>query len=1195
MKKNRIFYECEFRCLIKTFRIMRITVFLLLVTFLQTFASNSYSQKTKLSLSISNTKLVDALDQIEDLSEFYFLYNEKLVDTKRPVNISVQNEKIDLILDRLFEGTDIKYTITDRKIILAPSFLSDDQKQITISGKVTDNNGQALPGVTVVIKGTSKGTVTDTDGKYSLTKVPEDASILFSFVGMATQEVAISGKTNIDVTLIDESYGIEEVVAIGYGTIKRRDVIGSVATVKSQDLVEVPTSAFSDILQGRAAGVQVNTTSGSPGAAVNVKVRGYHSISSGSNPLWIIDGMPVLANGSIGRNTGTAGQSVLATLNPNDIESVEVLKDAAATAIYGSRGSNGVILITTKTAKANDRGSIVVDVSTGISHLAKTPDQMNFVNTDEWFQIADMAVQNSEQDPTRTVDLDWILSPSRYKTRLTREEAENTNTNWFDYVLRTGTYQDINVSVKQGYKNGAIYASVGYRNDKSVSVGNDMERITSRINAEFNPLENLKWTSRLNFSFTDNYRVKSSSHRTMGLSDGTYGGFGMASRWGVPFLPVYDENDPTGYWNPGAGNFAATLDRNYILDNKKNYRGIGGTTLEYSLPWIKGLSIKGGADFDILQDNENIWTSSLISNDGISTDYTGLITYTSVNYNTYLNYNRTFGGKHNVTAVMGSESQRTKMKYTDMDGRSLVGNNQEMGSSSPATMVTMTSYTANERYIRSYFARANYKYMDRYLLGLSARRDGSSVFDEDYRWGNFYALSLGWIISDEDFFSSMSNTFSLLKLRGSFGQTGNQSIPNDRNLITINYDSDLRYGVNTVSPAGVSYSVGNKAITWETTDSYDVGIDFGLFKDRISGSLAYYMQDVTGLLLGVSTPPSAAIGSVLGNVGSLKNWGYEFNVSSTNIQNGNFSWVTDFNISFNKNEITSLTEAMEAAHGSTTYVGGGLGLYQKCDYAGIDPERGVHMIWEYDQDIYNETGDYVRTGRKIAYNYTNSRVYANNVIWKDKSSIPKYYGGFNNTFRYKGFEINAFFTFSGGNYMFNYSEKESTVAGTPNKLYKKDMLYKSWKADGTDEEKQNAKYPMVATYYSPWQTVWSSSAIDPNTGRAGWWLNADLNNPTDTSAKDRYDRENRGDAGSREGLTKYLEKGDYLRLKSVKLAYNLDTRFARKLGLQAANIYVSATNLWTLTQYKGWDPEVDDDSELLPSVKMYSIGAKFTF
>ncbi|MDD4190236.1 MAG: SusC/RagA family TonB-linked outer membrane protein [Mangrovibacterium sp.] len=1185
----------------KMIRVMKITAFFLLIALVQVSAE-TYSQAAKLNLNYRNVKLSELLDNIEKSSDYRFFYDSRAVDLSGTVSVNSQDSNLKEVLDQIL-GTDLTYEMVNSNIVVIKNakvgigeVSVPQQQSLNVSGRVTDASGSPLPGVTLIIKGTGHGTVTNTNGEYSVSNVPADGVLSFSFVGMKTQEVAIAGKNQINVTMAEETVGIDEVVAIGYGTKKKRDVIGSVASVKGDELVQTPTSSFTDILQGRAAGVQVATTSGSPGATVDVKVRGYHSINSGSNPLWVIDGMPVFGNGEVGLNDGTsAGQNILATMNPNDIESIEVLKDAAATAIYGSRGSNGVIIVTTKSGKINEKGSIQVDYSTGISHLTKSIDKFDFVNTTEWFEIADMSLAHTNV-PNRTFDVDYALPASRFPTRLTREEAEATNTNWFDYVLRTGSYQDVNVAFKQGFQKGSIYSSISYRNDKSVSVGNDMDRLSSRINASFSPIENLEWTTRLNFSYTNNYRVKSESHRTLGESDGTIGGFGEVTRSGLPWLPVYDEDDPTGYWNPGAGNFALASDRNYILDQKKNYRGLGGSSLEYHLPWVKGLSIRTGADYDIIQDNSDNWSSSLISNDGVSYARASRYTYISYNYNAYLKYNKTFGEKHSISAVLGTESQKSKVNISDMQGRNLVGSNEEMGSSSPANMSSMISYTGNERYLRSYFIRADYKFMDKYLIGLSARRDGSSVFDADFRWGNFYALSAGWILSDEDFFSGLKNTFSLLKLRGSFGQTGNEAIPNDKNLIAINYDSNLRYGVNSYSPAGVSYSVGNKSITWETTDSYDAGVDFGLFNNKVSGSLAYYMQNVSGLLLAVSTPPSAAIGSIYGNVGRIKNWGYEFNVSSVNIQEKNFSWSTDFNISYNKNKIVELTSDMEAAKGSTKFVGGRLGLWQKCDYAGIDPERGVHMIWEYDKNTYESTGKYVRTGRKIPYTDSNARLSHNQLVHSDKSIIPTFYGGLGNTLRYKGFELTAFFTFSGGNYMYNYSEKEWTIFGIGNKIFKRDMLTQSWKPEWTDEQKQHAKYPLIVYESgSPYYTKWDANAIDPNTGREGYWVNPDINNPVSPQASEKYEPANRGTADSEEGLTKYLEKADYLRLKTLSFGYNLPRSFAKKIGLQSGKIFVSGTNIWTLTGYSGFDPETDDDSEFLPSVKMFSIGANLTF
>lgn len=1195
MEKKRFFPGRRWPGMKKLVMIMKLTTFFVLLSVVA-ISADLYSQNTRFDLNVKNANIVQVFDEIERVTDFGFLFKTDQLDLDKRYTLNIKDGNIEKILDEVLDKGRFSYSFIDRTIVIRRNgFAMDQDKNLRVSGKVTDSSGAAIPGVSVSVKGTTSGTITDIDGNYVLSNVSGNATVVFSFVGMTTQEVPVAGKTTLNVVMTEETVGIEEVVAIGYGTKKKRDVIGSIATVRSEELIQVPTSSFTDVLQGRAAGVQVATTSGSPGATVNIKVRGYHSISSGSNPLWIIDGMPAFGNGSVGLNDGTsANQNILATINPNDIESVEVLKDAAATAIYGSRGSNGVILITTKSGKAKEKGSVQVDYSTGISHLAKPVEKFDFVNTKEWFQIADLSLAHTNV-PDRTFTTDYVLN-SFYKKTLTREEAEQIDTNWFDYILRTGTYHDVNLALKQGFDKGAIYSSVSYRNDKSVSVGNDMERISSRVNANYSPAKNLEWNTKLSFSYTNNYRVKSESHRTLGQSDGTIGGFGEVTRSGIPWFRVYDPDDPTGYWNPGAGNFAMASDRDYIVDQKQNFRGLGGSGLEYHIPMVKGLSVKAGVDFDVLQDNSKIWSSALISNDAISYSRANAQTYFSYNYNAYLNYNRTFGEKHSVSAVLGTESQKTKVKSSDMEGRGLVGANQEIGSSSPATMVAMTSSTGSERYLRSYFARADYKLMDRYLFGLSARRDGTSVFDPDFRWGNFYAVSAGWIISDEEFFSPLRGAVSLLKLRGSIGQTGNQDIPNDRNLITINYNSDLRYGVSTYSAAGTSYSVGNRAITWETTDSYDIGLDYGFLNNRISGSMAYYMQNVSGLLLAVSTPPSAAIGSIYGNVGRLKNWGYEFNISSVNIQRKNFTWTSDFNISCNRNKIMELTKDMEAQKGSKTFVGGRLGLWQKIDYAGVDPERGVHMLWEYDQTVYNETGEYVRTGRKIPYNYTNGRLSYNQKVMKDKSEIPSFYGGFNNTLKFKGFEINAFVTFSGGNYMFNYSEKEWTIFGIGNKLYRKALLEESWRPEWTDEQKQSAKYPMIMyESASPYYTQWNSSALDPNTGLKGYWTNPDINNPVKPTVTERYDRSNGGTRNQGEGLSKYLEKADYLRLKSVSLAYNVDKEIADRIGLKAARIYVSGTNIWTWTGYSGFDPETDDDSEFLPSVKMFSIGANLTF
>lgn len=890
--------------------------------------------------------------------------------------------------------------------------------------------------------------------------------------------------------------------------------------------------------------------------------------------------MPVYAGSGLGRTVGTVAQNPMSTINPNDIQSVEVLKDAAATAIYGSRGSSGVIIVTTKSGKKEKgKGNVILDYSTGISDLTTSPSSIGFANTTDWFKIMDIAKTNGGRGVFEPGD---ILN-ANFPTTISRADALKVNTNWFDYVLRKGSYKDANFSYTQGLEKGAIFASFGYRSDKAVNVGNDFDRLTGRINIDLEPIKNFKTGAKLNLMYTNNYRNKT-ENANPGYSTGNVGGFGSAIMGELPWYPVYDATNPSGYWNPGAGNLAVISRRDLMLDNKKTYRALANIYAEFDISQVKGLSIRSEGSTDIIQDNSTNWISGTVLNSGKTYVYEGAITRTSYNYNLYLKYNTTFNEKHSLNAVAGTESQVTNQYTREMEGRDPVGYNQEMGSTSPGIKDMMQGYLGGERFIRSYFGRANYKFLNKYMLGASMRRDGSSAFSSDVRWGNFAALSAGWLISDEKFFEPIKSTVSQLKLRGSFGQTGNESIPGNKNINTLINSSTYRYGTTDIMSAGTAISIGNSAITWETTDSYDIGFDFALLKNRISGSLAYYMQNVSDMLLQISTPPSAAIGSVYGNVGDMKNWGWEFSLNSVTLDKKNFKWNTALNFSTNHNKILSLTPEMERQKGSVLFVGGRLGLFKMCEYAGIDPERGVHMIWEIDRAKYNSTGEFVRTGRKIPFTDTNSTLHE--VVLKDKSSIPTYYGGFDNTFTYKGFDLGIFFTFSGGNYIYNSRLKEWTAPSNGYWMKKTDLLTDSWTTPG----QTNAKYPLLFMEgFAPATTAWDLNAIDPNTGLTGWWKNPDINNLVQPNAKETYDKN-----GAR-GLTKYLEKGDYLRLKTLSLGYNIPKKWAAKMYMENLKIYGSATNLLTFTQYTGFDPETGANESILPSVKTFSAGVTVTF
>ncbi len=414
---------------------MRIAVILLLVGFLQTRANDAYSQKTRLSINFSNTELVTVLDKIENLSEFYFLYNEKLIDANRKVTIDAKDEKIEEVLKALFSGTDVEYSILDRKIILAPAYMSAVQQTgKKVSGKVTDSSGATLPGVSVVVKGTTTGVITDNNGNYSLSNIPDNATLIFSFVGMKTQEVKIGTQASINVILIEETIGLEEVIAIGYGTVKKSDLTGSVSSVKTSELQQTPMTSIDQGLIGRASGVQVTQTSGMPGAVASIRVRGSSSIQGGNEPLYVIDGFPVYSGGGFGNTGGKVQMSGLATVNPSDIESIEILKDAAATAIYGARAANGVVLITTKSGKKG-HDIITFEANYGIQNIAKKIDVMDAQN---YAALVNEAYTNDK------------LTAPYDQQRLAEIALLGSGTDWQDKIFRMGKTQNYQLTISGG-------------------------------------------------------------------------------------------------------------------------------------------------------------------------------------------------------------------------------------------------------------------------------------------------------------------------------------------------------------------------------------------------------------------------------------------------------------------------------------------------------------------------------------------------------------------------------------------------------------------------------------------------------------------------------------------------------------------------------------------------------------------------
>lgn len=903
----------------------------------------------------------------------------------------------------------------------------------TITGKVVDPKGEPLVGVSVLEQGTTNGTVTDMNGRYSIVVQKDSSPLRFSYMGFDNQEIVPGKRRVIDVTLTENSVVIDDVVVIAYGTKKRRDMIGSVSKIKSDEMSLMQGGRFENSLQGLASGVQV-VNDGMPGSTPQIKIRGIGSIASGSDPLWVVDGI-------------VGGGSTM--VNSNDIESIEVLKDAAATAIYGSRGANGVIIVTTKKGK---KGGLKFDVhyEGGITPI--TNSDLGLANTKTYFNIMDEARANvglNPLDPQKD-----IIEPyySNWTSPITREEAMNTDMDWVDLVTRMGHFHDINVALNQGGENSTTYASVNYRSDESSLKGLSMNAVSARLNSEFKKgIVTLGTQSFLKFD------RKKSTNKWAVVSDK------------FPWRKVYDPEDPTGYWNPqmADGHPTATLDNDYQLSTGENFSFRTTLYMDVNLKWIKGLSVRADASYGYGLAQSDYWLSGLITNTGNVDGNQGnksKKTTKSQQYHAFAKYNREWTD-HGLDIVTGIEANRSYTDNAVVAGKNLSGEFQE-----PKIIGTMlgnnSAYIGGESYTFSFFNRIDYKFKQRYLLGASFVREGSSKFVKENRFGDFYSVSGGWIISDEAFMRN-AGFISLLKLRGSYGETGNQNIPSEVTKNSYSIKSKQYY--NNMQNMFL-WNIANKAAKWEKNKSIDLGLDYALFNNKVNGSIAYYRRTTSDMLMRVQLPASAGItnsggnadnNSMWANVGSMYNQGFEFDINVTLVKK-DFEWNMNYNLTTNMNKVTALDASVDAKGtgiintrpGAITKKDLALGTYFMAEWAGVDPEKGIGMIYEIDLDRYNKTGETVKTGRLIPA--TQSNVNKHRIIQEGKTALPKVYMGWTNNFKYKAFDLSFMFYLSLGSYTFNYHRYTKSFVGDGRNNVTADIYENSWKKPG-----DIAEYPQL--------------------------------------------------------------------------------------------------------------------------------------
>ena len=1104
MKKRKRFLtgdECSlFRRILK---IMKLTTFILLATSMMVSAS-LYSQSTRLTLKLNDISYEELFKEIENQTEFRFAFSDSKLDPGQKVNINVTKGNLEKILDKALPDG-IAYEIIDRYVVIMNAsdkkVTTENQQQKSITGTVTNESGQPLPGVTIVVKGTTKGAVTNADGNYSLGNVPSDATLVFSFIGMKTQEIPVSGKTNINVILAEDAIGIEEVVAIGYGTLKKRNLTSSISQVSSKDIKNSISTRIEEALQGKLAGVIVQQASGLPGAAPVIRIRGTNSITEGNQPLWVIDGMPIEDAG------------IIANINMNDAESVEVLKDAAAAAIYGSRAANGVIIVTTKLGKTG-KAKISYNMYYGTQSAEKRLDLLSGPEMGELlaeFRAWDWSkrgtggpsVPNDDRPSWGRIDPNWLTgNVGDYDVQ--------------DEIFRNAPIQNHNISVMGGSENTKYFMSMNYFNQEGITVGTGFERFSLRCNIESNINDIIK--IGLNVSASSSIQKDAAVEGKDQSINKILNNSAL-----IDSKDFYFADDGFTFINDYAKYYDLTssADILYGLKNleQKFVRPQVLTNSFIELSIIDGLKFKTAGYYKYsgvhFTDRRDVILGRGNSSAHVTNSFSSNWSIEST-----LNYVKDIK-KHSITGLLGYSTQKEHGEYTRIYGRGFA--NDLALSLNNATEISSWGESISEWSLISMFGRASYVYDSRYLATASIRRDGSSRFGSNNKWGYFPSLSAAWRINNEAFMADV-NIISNLKLRASYGQTGNNRIGNYRSYATLQ-NANVNLGAGESVEGGlVPNSFENKELTWEKTTTTNIGLDIGLIKNRISLSVDVYEGLTNDLLLSVPLPLTSGFSSAIQNIGEVSNRGVEVELNTYNIKTQDFQWNTKLNFSYNKNEVLKM-----GANDAPILTGE---WYAKVSYTGIGEAIGSFYMWETDGIFQNQEeldkgpifkDEGIGDVRFVDHDGDGDVDADDRTILGQP--MPKYHYGISNNFTYKNFDLSIFLNGAGGHKIYFI---QSRYINRPNET-RKNLL-------------------------SRWANRWRSES-QPGDGST----------PKITSKT--------GTNGTDEEQDGWLYKGDWFRIKNVTIGYNLPKHMLEKLKISRLRVYASGENLFLKTGYIGYNTE----------------------
>jgi TonB-linked SusC/RagA family outer membrane protein len=1103
---------------------MKISFILTLFFALQASAT-VYSQNKVLDLNLKNKTVREVLKTIESKTEFRFFYNDDFSSLNNIVDINVNQKGINEILDKILANKEVTYKVmSDNLVVILPT---SEILQKKITGTVVDAvTGEAIIGANVIIDGTTIGVVTDARGRFSLDVPKADAIVVVSYLGYNTERIGLNGQSVLDIKLVADITKLEEVVVVGYGTIKKSDLTGSIASVKGNDLTHLPTMRADQALQGRAAGVSVQNTDGEPGGNVTIRIRGGNSVTGGNNALVVIDGVQ-------GGN--------ISTINPNDIESLEVLKDASATAIYGARGANGVILISTKKGVVG-KPVFNYSYSYGTQTLGHKLDLLS---------AGDFARKANAYAATQNGTVASPVTPVLPFTDAQISALDNGGgTDWQNEIYRKGTVQNHLLSMSGGTENVRYFVSGGYLDQQGILINSAFKRYTLRSNLD---LKLNKWiTAGVNLN------VIKDKGNVPPTGEGTYFGdilgqvINTVARFD-PATPVYDaagnynfkalRGGPAnnkGYadadvWNPVATAMETQAEKNNINSEVNTF-------LEFKL--MEGLTFRvTGAASVYNMDNLNYYGSQ--TQPGFGTHGLGKLENEQDQYfqnSNILTYTKS-AGKHRFTVTGVAEQQLTMTKYSYIEAQGFFSDVTGIHDLGGASQINTRTNSFTKTAINSFLGRANYAYDNKYLLTVSYRADGSSVFGDQNKWGYFPSASLAWKASEESFIKDLG-VFSDLKIRGSWGKTGNQGIQPYQSLATIGSGYNYPYmGDGSTSIGFALVTAANPELKWETTTQTNLGVDFGFFNDRLTANIDVYKKVTKDLLLNKQVPNYTGFASILSNVGSIENKGLEISIGARPVMSTDFSWSTNINVSFNRDKVLAL--ASDAALPIITNTGGGYNIWKNGAWSLKNLTVG-HPVEEMQGYVYLGTWSEAERADALKFGQLPGDpkwldVNGDGVIKKadDGNQVigkasPDYIYGWNNNLMYKSFELSFLIQGSQGNDIFNAVriKTESPAFGTSANLNNR------WTIDN-----QNTSVPAF------------TSTQDRNTQLSG--------HPSKVSG-----------IGNDTRSSRWIEDGSYARLKNITFTYNFPTSLLGKVHISRLAAYVTATNLITLTKYTGYDPEV---------------------